>query len=284
MRELFRFLIHLRPHYQLLILSGPFLLGALYAPDINWARFMGQFFVVQMLLFGGATAFNSFWDRDIGPIGGLRHPPPMRPWMRWASLGLQGLGLLLALPVGGLYVGLYSTSLILFWLYSSPVTRWKGNPQLSLVAVGVSTGLSPFFMGYLAAAPAPPGWTLVPAGLGVSLLLVSMYPVSQLFQMTEDRQRNDVTFAVAYGIKGVRSLFAASYCTGLGLVVWTLMQVHLAPSVILALLGSGGGLVTGWHLWHLEGKAGEYDQVMRMKYFTSLVFVGFIVTILAFVR
>ena len=284
MRAPVRFLIHLRPHYQLCILSGPFLLAGLYAADINRARFVGQFLVVQILLFGGATAFNSFWDRDTGPIGGLRHPPPMQPRMRWASMGLRGLGLLLALPLGGLYVGLYSTSLMLFWLYSSPVTRWKGNPHLSLIAVGVSTGLNPFLMGYLAATASPPGASLVLAGFGAGLLLVSMYPVSQLFQITEDRQRNDVTFAIAYGINGVRSLFVACYFTGLGVVVWTLMLVHSAPGVILAVFGSGGGLVTGWQLWHLEGEPGEYDQVMRLKYFTSLVFVGSIVAVLVLVK
>ena len=278
------FLIHLRPHYQLFILSGPFLLAGLYAPGFNGSRFMAQFFVVQILLFGGATAFNSFWDRDTGPIGGLRHPPPVQPWMSWASMGLQYLGLLLAVPLGGLYMGLYSTSLMLFWLYSSPLTRWKGDPHLSLVAVGLSTGFNPFLMGYLAATTTPLELSIVLAGLGTALLIVSMYPVSQIFQITEDRQRNDVTFAVRYGIKGVRHLFVVCYFSGLGVVAWTLMQAHQSLGTILMVLGGSGGLVTGWHLWHLKGKTDEYDRVMRLKYFTSLVFVGFIVAVLVFTK
>lgn len=276
------FLIHLRPHYQVFILSGPFLLAGLYAQGLAWPRFLEQFFVVQILLFGGATAFNSFWDRDTGPVGGLRHPPPMRPWMRWAAMGLQCFGLLLAAPLGGIYVGLYATSLILFWLYSSPVTRWKANPHLSLIAVALSTGFSPFLMGYLAATRAPLEPSIILAGLGTALLIVSMYPVSQIFQITEDRQRNDITFAVRYGINGVRHLFLACYFTGLAVVAWTLMQSHQSLGAILMVLGGAGGLVTGWHLWHLDGRAGDYDRVMRLKYFTSLVFVGFIVAVLVF--
>jgi len=284
MRELLHFLIHLRPHYQLLILSGPFLLAGLYAPDMNWPRFIGQFFVVQILLFGGATAFNSFWDRDTGPVGGLRNPPPMRSWMGWASMGLQWFGLVLAVPLGAVYIGLYTTSLILFWLYSSPLTRWKGSPHLSLVAVGISTGLNPFLMGYLAGTATPLGLWAVITGLGATLLIVSMYPVSQIFQMAEDRQRNDVTFVIAYGINGVRYFFVTCYFTGLGIVAWTLMQAHQNLGTIVLVLGGFGGLVTAWQIWHLEGKPGEYDRVMRLKYFTSLVFVGFIVTALAFAK
>jgi len=284
MVELFHFLIHLRPHYQLLILSGPFLLAGLYAPDLNWPRFIGQFFVVQILLFGGATAFNSFWDRDTGPVGGLRHPPPMRPWMCWASMGLQWLGLVLAVPLGAEYIGLYTTSLILFWLYSSPVTRWKGNPHLSVIAVGISTGFNPFLMGYLAGTATPLGSSAVITGLGVTLLIVSMYPLSQIFQISEDGQRNDFTFAIVYGINGVRYLFAACYFTGLGIVAWTLMQANQTLGTLVIVLGGCGGLVTAWQIWQLEGEAGDYDRVMWLKYFTSLLFIGFIVTVLAFAK
>jgi 4-hydroxybenzoate polyprenyltransferase len=280
MREALYFLIHLRLHYQLFILSGPFLLAGVYAPDIGWTRFIEQFLVVQILLFGGATAFNSFWDRDTGPVGGLRHPPPMQPWMRWASMGLQWLGLLLAMPLGSVYVSLYTTSMILFWLYSTPLARWKGLPHLSLVVVGVSTGVNPFLMGCVAATRTPPDlWALL-TGLGVASILVSMYPVSQVFQMEEDGQRNDVTFALRHGINGVRYLFVGCYYAGCGLVVWTLTQVASTLAAIVIVLGGVGGLVTAWHLWHLEGMRAEYDRVMRLKYFNSFVFVGFIVAVL----
>jgi len=280
MREVCRFLTHLRLHYQLFILSGPYLLAGVYVPDVNWPRFMGQFLVVQVLLFGGATAFNSFWDRDVGPIGGLRHPPPMRPWMRWASLGLQGFGFVLAAPLGILYMLLYAASMALFWLYSSPLARWKGDPHLSLVAVGVSTGSIPFMMALVAAGTSTPGPSAVLTAVGVSLLLISMYPVSQIFQLEEDRRRNDTTFAIAYGLQGMKFLFAVCYLVGLGVVAWTLSQVDRTLGGIFCILGGLGGLVTAWHLWHLEGKQAEYDRVMRLKYFTSLVFVGFIVLVL----
>ena len=77
--------MHLRWHYQILLLSGAYGLSIIFisAPDLG--LFKKYFFLWHLGLYGGATAFNSYWDKDKGPIGGLKNPPPMRPWMRWAS-------------------------------------------------------------------------------------------------------------------------------------------------------------------------------------------------------
>ncbi len=91
--------------------------------------FLFQFINVHLLLFGGATAYNSFWDKDEGPIGGLQNPPKMQPWMWSASLILQGVGLLIAIPQGLLYSGIYLGSILFFWLYST-----GGNTIPRLVA------------------------------------------------------------------------------------------------------------------------------------------------------
>jgi len=57
-RELWHFILHLRWHYQVFILSGGFLLGGLLSSDINVSWFVIQFANVHLLLFGGATAYN----------------------------------------------------------------------------------------------------------------------------------------------------------------------------------------------------------------------------------
>ncbi|MDZ7682184.1 MAG: hypothetical protein U5J63_10870 [Fodinibius sp.] len=70
-RQLWHFVLHLRWHYQLFILSGGFLLGGFLSVDMNISSFFIKFLNVHLLLFGGATAYNSYWDKDTGPIGGL---------------------------------------------------------------------------------------------------------------------------------------------------------------------------------------------------------------------
>ena len=84
-RQVIHFIAHLRLPYQTLLLSGAYGLSIIFvsAPDLG--LFSKYFFLWHLGLYGGATAFNSYWDKDKGPIGGLKNPPPMRPWMRWAS-------------------------------------------------------------------------------------------------------------------------------------------------------------------------------------------------------
>src|SRR6056297_3924660 len=103
LRKLLHFILHLRLHYQFFILSGGYLLGGYLSDQMYAAQFWIQFFNVHVLLFGGATAYNSWWDKDEGAIGGLRHPPKMTRWMHSVSLIFMFTGLALALNVGVLY-------------------------------------------------------------------------------------------------------------------------------------------------------------------------------------
>src|SRR5687767_9645628 len=149
--ELYAFFVHLRWHYQVLILSGGFLLGGLYSDRLDVRSFLIQLFSVHLLLNGGVTAYNSYWDDDEGPIGGLEHPPKMAKWMHPASIAVQLAGLSIALPEGVWFTALYLITMALSVLYSSRPLRWKGHPLLSLICVGVGTGTNTFLMGYIAA-------------------------------------------------------------------------------------------------------------------------------------
>lgn len=56
--------MHLRWHYQLVTVSGAYLLGGLYQSELDVTSFVLQFVNVHLLLLGGATVYNSYWDRD----------------------------------------------------------------------------------------------------------------------------------------------------------------------------------------------------------------------------
>ncbi|MBK6683270.1 MAG: UbiA prenyltransferase family protein [Deltaproteobacteria bacterium] len=273
------FLIHLRPHYQLLVLPGGYLLGGLYAQSIDFQRFLVQFVVVHLLLNGGVTAYNSYFDDDDGPIGGLARPPKMVRWMLPASLAVQILGLVgAAWTEGPLFLGLYLGTMGLSVLYSTNGIRWKGRPLLSFLAVGIGTGTNTYWMGYLAASgdtSLPP--PVLAGGLGTACLLLSLYPVSQVFQLDEDQRRGDRTFAGTYGLAGVRRLYALAYPLGLFGVVASLAVRRPEVAGVFLGLGAVGGLYNGWTLFRLQGRPDEYRTVMRLKYLASLGFVAFLV-------
>ena len=279
--EIASFFVHLRWHYQLLILSGGFLLGGLYHPELSLEPFLLQFFNVHLLLNGGVTAYNSYWDDDEGPIGGLEHPPKMTKWMHPASIIVQLIGLVLAVPEGAWFIALYLITMALSVAYSSKKIRWKGRPLLSLVCVGIGTGTNTFLMGYLAAGDQPPTPMVLIAASGVALLVLSIYPVSQVFQIEQDRAHGDRTFAGAFGLRGVRRFFAALYPLGLVIVSATSFLEERWLGIALLAVGAVGGAINARTLFRLEGKPEEYQRVMRLKYRASLSFVLFLVAGLA---
>jgi len=271
-QEIKNFILHLRLHYQFFILSGGYLLGGLLADQMQFSQFWLQFLNVHVLLYGGATAFNSFWDKDEGPIGGLKHPPKMTPWMHKVSLFLMFAGWMWAITVSWAYFTVYGISLLLFWLYSTPHARWKGEPILSLIAIGISTGLNSVFLGFWAAGGAF-STSILLSGIGASLILLSLYPVSQIYQAEEDLKRGDVTFFVKFGLSGVQRFFLVTYVIGLILMCIGFYKIYSAPAIVLFIVGLLSFGIINSFVAGLEGNQKEYQKVMNIKFFASLSFV-----------
>ncbi len=278
-RQLWHFVVHLRWHYQLFILSGGFLLGGFLSSDIELKRYLLQFLNVHLLLFGGATAYNSYWDKDEGPIGGLRNPPEMRGWMWGVALSIQFVSLLFAVPLGGLYAGIFVLSMLFFWLYSTPLARWKSRPVKSLVAIGLSTGFNAVLLGYLAAGNQQLPLLIIAAATGVSLILLSLYPISQIYQLEEDLRRGDQTFAVQYGTAAVCRFFDIAFWAGLLTVTISIGLLHITLGILFGLTGIIIGVWLRSRVYKLRAEEEDYEQVMMIKYGTSMAFVAFLLVV-----
>lgn len=191
--------IHLRLHFQAL-LAPIFLWGVVLAgsrPDgVTWVIFLAY----HVFLYGGATAFNSVYDRDTGPVGGLRRPPPVTAFLLPFSLAVLifGFAVCLVRPLTAL---VYGVILALALAYSHPSVRLKGRPIGSLLTIAVGQGILPFVAGWLAM-PTPVGqWTVATLGAVASAFVaISFYPLTQLYQIDEDRLRGDRTVTVAFGV------------------------------------------------------------------------------------
>ena len=275
LRQGVNFCLHLRWHYQVGILSGGYLLGGLISGIHQAGDFLFHFLVIHLLLFGGATVYNSFWDKDDGPVGGLQNPPELAGWTRPASMVLQYLGLILSIPMGITYIAFYLMSMLLFWMYSHPSMRWKGHPWLSMVAIGISTGINSVIFGFLAAGSPFTFHMLIPA-LGVALIMLSVYPISQIYQIREDRRRGDRTFVAAYGPKSVHSFFLTAFFPGVAFT--TAGFYHFVPglTLVFAFIAFTAGILLSIYIRSLKGDESEYSRVMKMKYFTSSIFVLFL--------
>ena len=191
---LWDFLVHLRLPFQV-ALSVVVLWGVVWSGGTLSLRFLWVWLAWTVALSGGATAFNSYFDRDEGPVGGLRRPPKVRPSMLWLSLALQlAGGVLLAVGTTWTDAGVYLLGALVFLAYSTPGIRTKSRPWRATATVAVGSGALASLAGSLAAGGGP--------NLGMlsaALFIAGFYPLTQLGQIDEDRRRGDRTFAVALG-------------------------------------------------------------------------------------
>ena len=232
-------LVHLRLHYQLMFLSPLFAWGfALGGGNFSWRAGLG-FVAFHVFLYGGITAYNSYYDRDEGPVGGLRKPPPVSAPLLGFSIAIQLIGLGLSVLIGWELTLLYAIVMLLSVAYSHPAFRWKARPLLSVLVVALGQGGVGFRAGWLCGAtPALPLSSSLDGLLGMAaamLLTTGFYPLSQLYQCDEDRARGDFTFAVAYGPKASFRFALACLIGGGACIALVALRRFGARDAVLAL-------------------------------------------------
>jgi len=279
-------LVHLRLHFQLL-LAPVFLWGWLIAGGGLSAGVLLGFVSFHAFLYSGATAFNSYYDRDVGPVGGLEHPPEVVPALLPFALAVQAIGWLLAFFVNLPFWVAYGVFVALSTAYSHPRVRLKAHTLASLAVVGFGQGA----LAFLAAWAATRGelgsaWSLDGA-LGATssvLLILALYPLTQLYQIDEDARRGDRTVVVVWGPG--RSFALALACTLVGgaLMLALLARRFGALDTLLVGLGLAAQVTTlaGWaRRFDPHQVRGNYRRVMRLNVLNATALGGYLVVRLA---
>ncbi|GAC1432625.1 MAG: hypothetical protein NVSMB65_06280 [Chloroflexota bacterium] len=279
-------LIHLRLHFQLL-LSPIFLWGFLLAGGHWGIPVAMSFLAFHVFNYGGGTAFNSYYDRDEGPIGGLEHPPPVEPALLPFSLGMQCLGWLLTATVNTAVAGVYGLMFALLVAYSHPAVRLKAGPLRAMATVAFGQGVLGFAAGWLTAQPSPA--TLVSPEaltgcLAATLLTTGLYPLTGLYQVDEDRARGDRTAAVAWGTSRCFTV-ALILLPAAGAVLAATVWRRYGPVEIVLLTAFYGVVLATLVRWRGEfarlDVVGNYRRIMRVNTLAAGGFAAYILFHLA---
>jgi len=263
-------LVHLRLHFQLL-LAPVFLWGWLIAGGgLSWSVVLA-FVSLHVFLYAGATAFNSYYDRDQGPVGGLERPPPVEPALLPVSLGMKLFGALLAALVNQSFLVVYVLFALLSLAYSHPRVRLKASTWGSVLTVAIGQGVLAFLGAWSAVRGELWSAVIVEGGLGAlaaALLILAVYPLTQLYRVDEDRARGDRTVAVAWGARGC-FLFADVFLVlGGALMLATLWRAFGVLDVLLVGLGLSVELVAiAWWARRYDPlqTLANYRHVMRLN-------------------
>jgi 4-hydroxybenzoate polyprenyltransferase len=238
-------LVHLRLPFQLL-LAPVYLWGWLLAGGGLSSSVLLGFLAFHVFLYGGATAFNSYYDRDTGPVGGLEHPPPAVPELLPFSLAIKAFGWLLAAAVSWTFFWIYGGFAALSFAYSHPRIRLKANPLMSVMTVAIGQGVLAFMGGWAASrGEVTSAWSPlgVLGALSAALLVLSFYPLTQLYQVEEDHARGDITAAVAWGPQVTFTLSLASQVVGGSLMLAVLQRLYGTGDVLVVAVVFIGQLI-----------------------------------------
>jgi 4-hydroxybenzoate polyprenyltransferase len=263
-------LVHLRLHFQLL-LAPVFLWGWLVAGGgLGWSVVLA-FVALHVFLYAGATAFNSYYDRDEGPVGGLEHPPPVSPALLPVALGMKGIGALPAALVNLPFLAVYLAFAGLSLAYSHPRVRLKAHTWGSLLTVGFGQGVLAFLGAWAAVRGDLASALSVDGALGAlaaTLLILAIYPLTQLYQVDEDRARGDRTVAVAWGPRGCFVFAETCVIVGGTVMLAALWRRFGLLDVLLVGLGLGVQfLALVWWAGRYDARQtlANYRRVMRLN-------------------
>jgi len=237
------------------------LLRPLSSPLVRWGGGDGGEWWLGLILWvvclnGGTLALNSAVDKDTSDVAYLRFPPVPPRHLFGFGLGLMLLGLVLSLALPIAFRLAYLVCLTLSVLYSTPPWRLKAVAGADWFVNMWGFGTLTPYAGW-----AVTGRPLTPTGaallLGFAPLFGALYPLTQLYQLGEDRARGDRTLALGLGARG--SLTAALVAAGIAFGLFALAGLKAAWS----------GPDTHWRWGALLVAAGAWLAVLLPWWFRA---------------
>ncbi len=223
--DLFSYVLHMRPaewpimvgHTALGYVLAVGLSGVVRGERLSQALF--ALFVWVICLNGGTLAINSVFDKDEGDIGYLMAPPPLPRYLLAFSLALLVSGQVLAFALPPAFRIAYALCFILSILYSVPPFRFKAVAGVDwLINMWGFGTLTPFAAWAATGRPLDAGHALVL--LAFCPLFAGLYPLTQLYQLEEDRRRGDRTLALLLGLRASLSVSIACTLLAFALFGW----------------------------------------------------------------
>jgi 1,4-dihydroxy-2-naphthoate polyprenyltransferase len=191
----------LRLHFSFFLMPVYwFALSQVVKPDIGRAILI--FFIIHVLIYPSSNGFNSYMDRDVGSIGGLKSPPQPTQQLLWVSLIMDIFALVLGFIISPYFAAATALYILASRAYSARSIRLKKYPIGGYLTVILCQGAVIFFMVYHGSHPLR---TLNVPSLGMisaTLLIGAFYPLTQIYQHDEDAKDGVKTISFLLGIRG----------------------------------------------------------------------------------
>jgi 1,4-dihydroxy-2-naphthoate octaprenyltransferase len=200
---------------------------------IDWFNAALIFFILHFLIYPASNGYNSYMDRDTGPIGGLEKPPPPSQQLFRVSVILDITGILLSLLIGPLF-----TLVMLFYIGASKAYSYRGIRLKKMAVIGylvviIFQGGVTFWLVYYGS-NIENNWQVPWQGILIcSLLVGGFYPLTQIYQHRQDLEDGVKTISYKLGYTGTFIFCIIIYVLAWGFMAQFFIQNKMGKQLLM---------------------------------------------------
>lgn len=262
---------HLRFPFSLLLF--PVFLMAVYAADwpevFPWFQVVLLGIVLHLFIYPSSNAYNSLQDRDTGSIGLVKHPKKAPQELQLLTIILD----LFALVISFIFLPFEVSVCLCIYILASRLYSWrkiriKKYPIAGFLIVFSCQGGLIFFLTTRLFASNPSILLCVAS----SALIGAIYPLSQIYQHTQDRADGVTSISMLLGYRGTFLFSAALFILGtlcfcfhfMVIDPWSVLtfSICLFPSTVYFFFWA-------WDVWKSTAAA-NYQRSMRMSILSAI--------------
>ncbi len=185
-------------------------------PTINYQLFL-VLGIWHILVFPSSNGYNSYYDQDEGPIGGLASPPKPTKLLLHVSNVMDVTALLLSFLINTYFAFFVVIYIIASRLYSNRTIRLKKFPIIGFMVVFIFQGTWIFCANIFALSSSDlfSNQSVLFSAIASSFFIATIYPLTQIYQHEADHKDGVKTLSMLLGIKGtfMFSVFMFSIAT-----------------------------------------------------------------------
>jgi 1,4-dihydroxy-2-naphthoate octaprenyltransferase len=276
--------LHLRIPFSYFLMPA-YLFALSISPNLSERNLLWSFVIIHLLLYPASNGYNSYFDKDEKSIGGLKNPPPVTRGLYFTSLLLD----VIAIALGFIQISMEFAILLLVYglvskAYSHPSIRLKKYPIGGWLTVVIFQGVFTFMMCYAGINGFAFGnlfrEKVLIGGALVSLLLFASYPLTQVYQHSEDARRGDKTLSMLLGVRGTfyfAMTFFAVAAAGFMLFFNTYFEHRWAISFLVILLPVMMYFIAWFVRIVRDERNATYSSAMWLNFISATCLNGFFI-------
>lgn len=234
------------------------------------------FILIHFFVYPASNGYNSYFDKDKKSIGGLKNPPPVNRLLFPLVVIFDSCSILYAYWINPLFSGLILVYLLVSKAYSYDKIRLKKYAILSTLVVTIFQGFFMFISiqyAFLESWDFILKWENLLLAFCSTLFLLGSYPLTQVYQHQEDRERGDLTISLMLGVKGTFVFSSIAFLLGSLLLIFLFVEQGLVTE-IYSFLGFGFPILAYFSYWYRlvlkNPKQANFMHSMRMNMISSV--------------